>query len=155
MAAGLNVGLIEQEIVETIIQMACLCRFPGGHQRSERGQGGLRPPFWVANSEKSIDQSPHMTLFDFSRTSTRIDAAIDKALAERLIVGTIVLIAQNGEIVLSPRGRLCGSRIRNGDAIHHELKAGIGVQPGGSALMVSAPKRGDLSNVLPNHWARS
>ncbi len=40
-----------------------------------------------------------MSLRDFSRAPDRLAAAIDKALAERRIVGTVVLVARNGEIV--------------------------------------------------------
>lgn len=40
-----------------------------------------------------------MSLPDFSQASTRIDAAIDKALAERRIVGAVVLAARDGEII--------------------------------------------------------
>lgn len=40
-----------------------------------------------------------MSLPNFSQAPARIDAAIDKALAERRIVGTVVLVARQGEIV--------------------------------------------------------
>lgn len=36
---------------------------------------------------------------DFSHASTRIDAAIDKALTEQRVVGAVVLVARQGEIV--------------------------------------------------------
>jgi CubicO group peptidase (beta-lactamase class C family) len=39
-----------------------------------------------------------MSLPDFSQASARIAATIDKALAERRIVGAVVLVAQHGEI---------------------------------------------------------
>ncbi|MFT3974892.1 MAG: serine hydrolase domain-containing protein [Amaricoccus sp.] len=40
-----------------------------------------------------------MSLPDFSSAPVRIDAAIDKALAEKRVVGTVVLAAHNGEII--------------------------------------------------------
>lgn len=40
-----------------------------------------------------------MSLPDFCRAPTRIDAAIDKALAEKRIVGAVVLAARDGEII--------------------------------------------------------
>ncbi|MCD4512061.1 beta-lactamase family protein [Brucella pseudogrignonensis] len=40
-----------------------------------------------------------MSLPDFSQASARIDATIDKALSEKRIVGTVVLIAYDGAII--------------------------------------------------------
>lgn len=40
-----------------------------------------------------------MSLPDSSHTPARIDAAIDKALAEKRVVGAVVLAARNGEII--------------------------------------------------------
>ena len=40
-----------------------------------------------------------MSLHDFSRAPARIDAALEKALADKRIVGAVLVVARHGEIV--------------------------------------------------------